>query len=279
MSSAPLSAPLVTFVDTRLLLEMPNNSPPSLPTLTDDIVGSHQLLADALQPLLDGKLTPFTYTVPPVRRQAGGWTKKSFQVTVARTSVAHLLLPAHDAALFPDKFRKELHSMSAQQIVAYQAWSGVEKAAYAMLYSKEEWEANVAECRRVYKTTNKATNKAKKQKVTSSADAELVAPSPLVECDFVITTTAASEMIAPLKLTNNASYETETKVGIRSHPQIPSRLYDACKTLTVSVLCLCVCVCVLWSDRLYHELAPWTKLLLQIGCSTHSCSHSALTID
>ena len=136
--------------------------------LSNPIVCSPDKLAEALTPLMKGRSAPFTFTVPAVPRETGGWTK-SFPFVVALSSVMHLL-PADASALFPDKYRKELHDMSAQQIVAYQAWSEAEKAAYASLYSKEEWEANVAECRRVYKATNKAANNAKKRKGMAPED-------------------------------------------------------------------------------------------------------------
>jgi hypothetical protein len=134
--------------------------------LSDSIVCSHDKLAEALAPLLKGRSAPFTFTVPTVARETGGWTKP-FPFVVALRSVTHLL-PPDASALFPDEFRKELHSMSAQQIVAYQTWSEAEKTAYALLYSRDEWKANVAVCRRVYQTTNKAANKVKKRGADSS---------------------------------------------------------------------------------------------------------------
>lgn len=187
------------------------------PSLTDAIVGSHELLADTLQPLLIGKSASFTYVVPAVRREAGGWTKP-FPFTVARRSVAHLL-SAHAATLFPDKFRQAPHSMSAQQAAAYHAWSDAERLAYAMVYSKEEWAANAAQCRRVYKTTNKATNQAKKRKWPTGVDDDSDAKSSPGESDILITPTSVTsgDLRVPLETSCHASCTPEIGVRTRSH--------------------------------------------------------------
>jgi len=167
--------------------------------LTEAIVCSPEELAEASAPLLEGRSAPFSYAVPGVPRQTGGLTKP-FSFVVAKKTVAHLL-PAGASALFPGKFRQELHNMSAEQIVAFQAWSDAEKAAYSLLYSKEEWEANVAECRRVYKATNKAANKAKKRKGLTSED-----------CDSTSTPALASGSARPKLLLLCDESESGTQV-------------------------------------------------------------------
>ena len=160
-----------------------------------------------MAPLLEGRSSPFIYAVPAVPRESRGSTKP-FSFVVARRAVGPVH-PAYASALFPGEFRVALHAMSAQQIVAYQAWSEGEKAAYALLYSEDEWTANKAVCRRVSKAANKAANRAKKLQHGSAQESAAMLGD--FEGDAILT--SASGTVKPTAvLTGEASPEVQTKV-------------------------------------------------------------------
>ncbi len=126
----------------------PTESNAALPTLNADLVSSAPQLHTKLVPLLHGReqVGMFNVLIPSMQRDDGSLTKSFLYLVGLRElpdSRLRLLFPSESG-------RVELSCMSPAQRAAYDAWDAQQRAAYACLYSKAEWEENTKQCRKVY---------------------------------------------------------------------------------------------------------------------------------
>ena len=129
--------------------------------LTLDVVGRPTVLHCSLLPLLHARTAPVRVRIPALRRVDGSWTKSFVFVVALREHPQERI-----RKLFP--YRLPMNAaqlplqLSAEQQEAYHAMSEADKQAYELMYTQEEWLANVHASRNIAKAISKSKQRSLK---------------------------------------------------------------------------------------------------------------------